>query len=699
MRRTISLLFVTILFPFFGLSQGDPGFNGKWALIPHLSHDIGLYANLSMEISQGASNVTLTHRWGRARFLVDSVALQVGGATTRVDIRDRVWPANVFMGLSMPVGGKREFKAVLENGGKTLTVTESYSIQSSQGAAPVSTVHSYGLSDDNEILTYSVKRSTRTTGFAVKYVLKRAGTKEAYFMRLEDNWDIQGKLPAQAFLISLQGLANFEVPRLYFIYPTKWDFTYTEDVFNFFRNKRNFSFRELSTPQAALQTFKGFVKGYVVWDKAVRTSITVAFTVAGLERAVVVSEEMIPMVESVGLKPVADFRGKFTGQNDAQIYKWAYDQYWSRCSKDFVVWMGGERGTIMKPGVADFGIAKQAFFNDLSCRKTDTVEYQLARKILSEMKPMSMVMGWHSYAKDLEREYVTLTSNFGLRVEGLHTLPNASFSSLIPISHGFKFKNNHSLVSGKTYKPEKKVYISCVQTDGIGLGAWNEPGRGEMPVAWEVLMNYVWMAPAMAEYFYTVATPNDYFIGCLSGPGYMYPKAVPPKMLPGLLEKAKEYMDVLDLNVFETMDYSEGATVEGNTNLTKEIVEAYYKAMPEAIGFINGYAPSYTFTNRDGKPFMSFDYYLSPERPEADAVADLEELAAINGQRPYFLLMHVREYSNVKRMKSILDKLGPNCEVVPLDIFLKLAGQAPTFKERFLQKGEPQKPDKGAFDE
>jgi len=698
MKRILSVLAGVFLFTSLSFSQGDPAFIGKWALIPHLSHDVGLYANLSIDIHHGPSNVILAHRWGGGRFFLDSVALRVGGAVTRIDIRDRVWPANVFMGLMMPVGGKREFKAVWENDGKMLVVTESYSIQGSQGTAPVSTVHTYALSDDNEILTYTVKRSSRTTGPTVQYVLKRAGTKEAYFMRLEDNWDIQGKLPAHAFLISLQGIANTGTPRLYFIYPPKWDFTYTEDVFNFFKNNRNFSFRQLSTPQAALQSFKSYVKGYVVWDKAVRTSLTVAFTVAGLEKAVVVSEEMIPMVEAAGLKPVADFRGKFTGQNDAQIYKWAYDQYWARCSRDFIVWLGGERGTIMKPGVADFGIAKQAFFNDLSCRKTDTVEYQLARKILGEMKPMSMVMGWHSYAKDLEREYVTLTSNFGLRVEGLHTLPNISFSSLVPISHGFKFRNNHTLVPGRTYRPEKKVYISCVQTDGIGLGAWNEPGRGEMPVAWEVLMNYVWMAPSMAEYFYTVATPNDYFIGCLSGPGYMYPKAVPPKMLPGLLEKARESMDVLDLNVFETMDYSEGATVEGNTNLTKEIVDAYYKAMPQAIGFINGYAPSYTFTSREGKPFISFDYYLSPERPEADAVADLEELAAINSQRPYFLLMHVREYSNVKRMKSILDKLGPDFEVLQLDVFLKLAGQAPTFKERFLQKEEPQRPDTKRFE-
>jgi hypothetical protein len=256
----------------------------------------------------------------------------------------------------------------------------------------------------------------------------------------------------------------------------------------------------------------------------------------------------------------------------------------------------------------------------------------------------------------------------------------------VPPTKGFVFKNNHNVLPGKEYTPGNKVYITCIQTDGIGLGAWLKPGRGEIPYAWEVLMNYTWMAPGMAEYFYSMATPNDYFIGCLSGPGYLYPKAVPPDTLRRLIEMAREQMKVLDLRVFETMDYSEGATVEGNTELTREVVDTYYAGMPEAIGFVNGYAPSYTFTVRNGKPFVSYDYYLSPTRPEADAAADLQELARINATRPYFLLVHVRESSDIKRVKGILDRLGPDFEVVPLDVFLSMAGRQPTFQENFLER-------------
>jgi hypothetical protein len=517
-------------------------------------------------------------------------------------------------------------------------------------------------------------------------VLKREGTKDAFVITLEDNWDIRGKLDVQAMLISLQGIVNKSGPRMYILYPENWPFTYVRSVYEFYRDKRQYTFRTLNSPEEALATLKDYVKGYVVWDKHVRTSLTVAFTVAGLEHAVVVSEDQIPLAEQLGLKRVEDFRGKFTGQTDVQIYTWAYGQYWSRCNKEFIVWLGGENGNLMKPAVADWGIYKNVFFNDLSCRTTDTAEYALAHRLLAEMKPMSMVMGWHSYGKDLEREFVKLTSSFGHRVEGLHTLPNLSFSAQVPASPGFVYKNNHNVVPGKDYTPQKKVYVTCLQTDGIGLGAWLKPGRGEIPYAWEVLMNYTWMAPAMAEYFYTMATPNDYFIGCLSGPGYMYPKAVPPALMKQLIGMARDQMKTLDLNVFETMDYSEGATVEGNSNLPKNVVDMYYDGMPDAIGFLNGYAPSYTYAIRNGRPFISFDYYLSPVRPEGDAVADLQELARINDHRPYFLLVHVRESSDIKRVKGILEKLGPDFEVVPMDVFLTMAGKEPTYKENYLVK-------------
>ncbi len=676
----IPLLFLMAL-PAMGRSK--PNMGGEWALIPASSSQLLIYNSASLRIGLEGSRVKIVQKWGTRFAKIDSMLLSTNGHVNEVSVNNRVWPTDVFMGVSMIPGSKKKVTASWLEKGRVLKVESTYPVLVSQGRTDIHTTGTYTLSPDGKTLTLKIERASRP-GEPLTFVFGRAGARHVYYMKLADNWEIDGLLPQNAFLISLQGIANTDNPNLYFIYPENWDFSFTQPLFNFYRNKLGYSFSELNNPEEALKTFRKYVKGYVVWDPKVRTSLDVAFTVAGLKKAVVVSPDMIPMVKKAGLTQVADFRGTFKGMDDAQIFSWAFDHYWEQCNHKYVVWMGGVGGNRMQPGIADFGVAKGSFFADLSTVPKDTAEYAMANKIFSHMKPLSMVMGWHSYSKDLERNYVRLTSHYALRVEGLNTFPNLSFTSLTPPSPGFKFKNHHNVVPGKKYIPKKKVYIACLQTDGLGLGAWNKPGRGSIPYAYEVTMNMQWMNPAFLEYFYSTATKNDLFIGALSGPGYMYPKAIPKKYLPAVIKKADALMDSLDLNIFETMDYSEGSTVTGNTELPKYVVEAYYKYMPDAIGFVNGYAPAYTFWSKNGRPFVSFDYYLDEHRSVKGAVNDLKELANLNKERPYFLLIHVREWNSIERVKKILDQLGPDFEVVPLDVFLKMAGQQPTFKTRFL---------------
>jgi hypothetical protein len=86
---------------------------------------------------------------------------------------------------------------------------------------------------------------------------------------------------------------------------------------------------------------------------------------------------------------------------------------------------------------------------------------------------------------------------------------------------------------------------------------------------------------------------------------------------------------------------------------------------------------------------ISYDYYLGSRRPKDEAVADLEELIALNQKRPYFLLIHVRESSSIDRVADILDGLEEPAEIVPLDVFLKMAGQAKTYRTRYRQDDDP----------
>lgn len=658
---------------------------GQWALMPARSSDIGRFVTLSLDISLEGDQLTIEEDWGRGKWQ-RSTTLPVDGETHAVPVEDRVFPANIFTAISYIPGEERVCRASWAEGGR-LEIVEQFNASGSQGTYPMEITHTYALSATGAGLVYTMSRSSRK-GHEVTYTFRRTGADEAWVMHFENDWAIDGKLSEQAALITLQGIVNRDKPQLYFVYPPEWDFKFTPDVLDFLQNDRYLEFTELNNLDNALTQFRDDVKGYIVWDKNVRTSLIVAFTLAGLTDAIVISEDEIPLAEAHGLVLEHDFRGQFVGQSDIEIYTWAYEAYWDQCSRDYIVWMGGEHGQIMKPGVADWGIYNRAFFTDLSARPTDVEEYEMSRKLLSEQNKFSFVFGWHSYKKDTEEQHVSLTSSYSLRVEGLHTLPNMSFSSQIPPSPGFVFRNNHNVKPGDKVVPKEKVYIACIQTDCLGIGGWTEPGRGEIPYAWEVTMNWVWLAPAMMEFFYKQATPNDYFVGALSGPGYMYPRSVPREDLPVMVEKAKGLMDQLDLKVFEIMEYTDGGFYSGSPDLPKRIVDAYYDGMPNAIGLINGYAPAYTFAVRDGRPLISYDYYLSPTQPEADAAADLEELAVVNPKRPYFLLVHVRNFSDIKRVKRVLDRLPSEFELVALDTFLNMAGNTPTFVERYREGDE-----------
>jgi hypothetical protein len=511
---------------------------------------------------------------------------------------------------------------------------------------------------------------------------------QAYVMQMSDDWTIQGDLPEHALIISLQGLANRDQPRLYLEYGAKWPWQITKPVRAFYEQKHGIAFTNLATPDAALAALGHHAKGYVIWDKAVRTSLIVAFTVAGLEDAVVVSADLIPLAEKHGLTQIADLRGDFTGMDDAQIYAIAMDRYWDRCSRDVVLWLGGHHGTILEPGMADWGVRQRAFFTDLSNNPRHPAELALANKIYTELNPNAFVMGWHSYAKDTEGQQVALTSSHGLRMEGLNTLPNLSFNAQIPFSKGFTFKNHHSVDPANPPKPEEKVYIALAQTDSIGIGAWTKPGRGKLPYTWGLPMSWVDFAPGVLEYFYQGATPNDHF-NSFAFPSYLYPKAVPAKHYPALQAVVRRLNRDLDLRVMDIMDYSEGNRHVGSTDLTKEVVDLIFEGYPDILGFTNGYGAARTYAHRDGRALLSYEYYLSANHPDEEIVADLEELIALNPKRPYYLLIHVRESSSIERVAAILGSLQEENEIVPIDVFLSIAGQAPTFRTRYQQPEDP----------
>ncbi|MEI7553491.1 MAG: GxGYxYP domain-containing protein [Verrucomicrobiota bacterium] len=516
-----------------------------------------------------------------------------------------------------------------------------------------------------------------------------AASRAAWMMHFNLDWNVAGGLPEKALLVSLQGLANRSAPQLYIVHPPQFQWEITGPLYEFYQRKHGVKFTELASADAALAQFKSCARGYVVWDPAVAASLNVAFTLAGLEDALVVTAAQIPLVERHGLKPIDDLRGRYTGKTDAAIYQDAYNRYWARCAKDRIMLMGGHAGAVRMPAMADWGVREKMFFHDLSANPQHAEELALNRRLLGGLMPGGYVFGWHSYGKDTEEQHTTLLSTYGLRMEGLHNLPNLSFNCQFTFTPGFKFVNNHQVARDARLTAEPKVYLAFVQSDSIGIGVWTKPGRGQLPFAWQVTMNWTEFSPAALEYFHESATPNDYFIGGLSGPGYMYPNHIPAARFPGLMAQAGELMARLDEHVMEIMDNSAADGNLGNTDLTKETVDRYYRAFPQVIGFINGYGPARTRDLRGTQPLISYDYYIDPRRPRAEVTADLNELIALNAKRPYFLLVHVRESNDVNSLIQVTKQLEGPVAIVPVDVFLKLAASNQTYTTRYQDPDDP----------
>ena len=531
--------------------------------------------------------------------------------------------------------------------------------------------------------------SARSAEPAAATVAAAATGRAAWVMHFDGDWRVAGGLPEKVLLVSLQGLANRAAPQLYVVHPRDFQWEITEPLFEFYQRKHGVRFTEIKTADAALARFAGAAKGYVVWEKTVSASLNVAFTIGGLEDAVVVTEELIPLVERHGLRRIDDLRGRYTGQTDAQIYADAYRRYWPRCTRESIMLMGGHAGAVRQPAMADWGIRQKMFFEDLSANPKHPEELALAKRLFGELNPGAIVFGWHSYGKDTEEQHTTLLSGYGLKMEGLHNLPNLSFNCQFGFTPGFRFANNHRVGRGEKRVAGPKVYVSFVQSDSIGIGVWTKPGRGQLPFAWQVTMNWTKFSPAALEYFHESATPNDYFIGGLSGPGYMYPNHIPPARFPGLMKEANELMKVLDERVMEIMDNSGADGNLGNADLPKETVDRYYAAFPDVIGFINGYGPARTRDLRGSQALISYDYYIDPRRPREEVAADLGELIALNAKRPYFLLVHVRESNDVNSLVEVVKRLDGPVEVVPVDLFLTLAASNQTYTTRYQDPNEP----------
>ena len=220
------------------------------------------------------------------------------------------------------------------------------------------------------------------------------------------------------------------------------------------------------------------------------------------------SRRLAPLLQAQGFSALKDFTGVFDNKTDLEAYQTLFEQWGNTTSKNVSVWTGGPCGdtsvlrrmaatspfslTVSVPAVlvaacpdsfkasiVDYGVSHGAFHLSVSTAPDDASDFAFADTVMGAQDPVTMVLGWHRYCQDEERTYTTMASRHALRVEGLHSQPNLSFESRVPATPDYKFQQHHHVSPGQAPpQPADVVYLSAVQTDGLGLGAWDRPGRG-----------------------------------------------------------------------------------------------------------------------------------------------------------------------------------------------------------------------------
>src|SRR5205814_7039816 len=149
---------------------------------------------------------------------------------------------------------------------------------------PLAPARSHPAKPMNWLLAFSLSFLVAATCLPAQPAPKQAdrAPATATLIPLSENWRMDGDVPVHALLISLQGLANRDQPRVYLEYPKNWQWEIVHPLIGFLERRHAIKFDRhgLDDADAALARFAKYAKGCVVWDKSVRSSLIVAYDAA-----------------------------------------------------------------------------------------------------------------------------------------------------------------------------------------------------------------------------------------------------------------------------------------------------------------------------------------------------------------------------------------------------------------------------------
>ena len=435
-------------------------------------------------------------------------------------------------------------------------------------------------------------------------------------------------------LACLQGIMNRESPAKVYVNSGGGNDSWLKTMQEEGRWLHDIKFEQLSGFEELLEIGgKDYVKAVCIWDEDVPATVNVATTIAGVEDGLAMTwtayqkykkllNDDIKVINLMGM-----FDGSVTGSAKNDAYRWAIENYLEKglCSTDYLAhymdaWNsaapdgrrnGGDDAYVV---IRDWAVYNRMFVIDLSPWSDEVPFDDQEQEIGTDYETFTMVLeymyeqtkdsapfemcGFFDFEKYSRCGQNTISKHNTVPAEWEYvwviTAYNGYHNTCIEWSWNESF---HAQYTGaeqlENNRPEELLeleknttYLCFFMADYDSTYPlyrflqefWDDPKRGEIPLAWGINPNLLDTYPDIIEYYYETATSNDYFTSDASCAGYINPSRVPDETWDIMIEHNIKYFNRADMSI--------APMVLDQMALDEQSLEAFYQFAPDGVATI-----------------------------------------------------------------------------------------------------------------
>ncbi len=502
----------------------------------------------------------------------------------------------------------------------------------------------------------------------------RAAASDVYGVDGIDQLSIDQRL----LLVSLQGLVNRDGPILWLSSGANqspglpdWESTFPE-----VQARRHLGY----SAALALFAHTQSVRGVVIVDPAIEETYNIATNLASQESLLIVTPSTIGAVD---LPIRHDLRGRYADEAAAM-------------AANLLLYRQSEPGTALKAvpwSARDFLYGAPERGRDLAIQR----RYWAFSKSVDDADLVDFYRGPLADVRDLygsslnENLDIYRASQAGKVWIGmdLQLQYNLSFFDQLRGQENFMYRQPPREFIPIVQEPGRDdVLVAFVMTEGDNpffvinqmRRNWQDPAHGRIPIGWTIAPRMLDLAPAVLQYYYATAAPNDYFLAGTSGVAYYQVNPMDFSRYPGLLDQETPgLLRKLDIRIIRNFGDWLGVQMSFYDRLRAATV-----SFPEMLGWIEGHgiplpgegALPYeraTPVLLDGR-YLDFPFsaWCDGDSDVDRSAASIRAYAATHPGRPLQILVGMdQKQSTPTTVEAIAARLGPRFRFVRPDVLYR----------------------------